>query len=86
MTHRKRGPVSRKDAEAQRIGGLRGHNTQKKLARAIRTVAGSFLTRRKVRTPQGRVLRNAESWQREGKCNRKDTAREIFPGKGEMVR
>jgi putative NIF3 family GTP cyclohydrolase 1 type 2 len=26
---------------------------------------------RKVRTPQGRVLHNVESRQREGKCNRK---------------
>jgi len=27
-------------------------------------------TGRKVRTPQGRVLHNVESRQREGKCNR----------------
>ena len=29
---------------------------------------------RKVRTPQDMVLHNVESRQREGKCNRKDTA------------
>jgi len=64
------------------------------MAEAEQTIAGFTLIRRKVRTPQGRVLHNVESWQREGKCNRKYTAR-LFgvpcgkpkkPGKGEMVR
>jgi len=44
-------------------------------AKADQTIAGfNFLIRRKVRTPQGRVLHNVESRQREGKCNRKYTA------------
>ena len=42
--------------------------------------------RRKVRTPQGRVLHNLESRQREGKCNRKQTAVRPAGGKGETVR
>jgi hypothetical protein len=29
---------------------------------------------RKVRAPQDRVLGNAQSWQQEGKCHRKQTA------------
>ena len=49
------------------------------------------LISRKVRTPQGRVLHNVESWQREGKCNRKYNRhramarfrRDIVFGKGE---
>jgi len=41
--------------------------------------------RRKVRTPQGRVLHNVESRRREGKCNRKQTA-PPRRGKGETVR
>jgi hypothetical protein len=41
-------------------------------AGVVRTIAG--FGRRKVRTPQGRVLHNVESRQREGKCNRKQTA------------
>jgi hypothetical protein len=45
------------------------------MAEAEQTIAGFNWVRRKVRTPQGRVLHNVESWQREGKCNRKYTAR-----------
>ena len=45
------------------------------LVRAVQTIAGSQkMIQRKVRTPQGRVLHNVESRQREGKCNRKYTA------------
>jgi len=44
---------------------------------------------RKVRAPQGKVLRNAKAGQPDGKWNRKDTAY-VTPsgvaGKGEMVR
>ena len=48
-------------------------------AKADQTIAGfNFLIRRKVRTPQGRVLHNVESRQREGKCNRKYTALQGF--------
>ena len=66
------------------------------MAEAEQAIAGFTRVRRKVRTPQGRVLHNVESWQREGKCNRKYTARHFrfqrsarkanATGKGEMVR
>ena len=45
-----------------------------------------LMARRKVRTPQGRVLHNVESRRREGKCNRKQTAPHFLRGKGETVR
>ncbi|GAB6094582.1 hypothetical protein JCM14469_08340 [Desulfatiferula olefinivorans] len=41
---------------------------------ADQTIAGPVTAGRKVRTPQGRVLHNVESWKHEGKCNRKQTA------------
>ena len=45
---------------------------------------------RKVRAPQDRVLGNAQSRRREGKCHRKETALSdivnIRQGKGERVR
>jgi hypothetical protein len=44
---------------------------------------------RKVRAPEDRVLGNAQSWQQEGKCHRKQTAsltRRCRGGKGETVR
>jgi len=34
---------------------------------------------RKVRAPQDKVLGNAQSWQREGKCHRKQTAAAGLP-------
>jgi hypothetical protein len=46
--------------------------------------------KRKVRAPQDRVLGNAQSRRREGKCHRKETALSdiynIRQGKGERVR
>jgi len=53
------------------------------MAEAEQTIAGLTLIRRKVRTPQGRVLHNVESRQREGKCNRKYTARPLLFAHGE---
>ena len=52
---------------------------------------GSNNEERKVRAPQGKVLGNTQSRQREGKCHRKYTALEnwpyaVFRGKGEKVR
>ncbi len=45
----------------------------------VLAVAGSSqMGRRKVRTPQGRVLHNVESRKREGKCNREQTAPHSF--------
>ena len=44
---------------------------------------------RKVRAPEDRVLGNAQSWQQEGKCHRKQTAfltPSVSGGKGETVR
>jgi len=34
---------------------------------------------RKVRAPQDKVLGNAQSWQQEGKCHRKQTAAAGLP-------
>jgi hypothetical protein len=42
-------------------------------------------TGRKVRAPQGKVLHNTESRQREGKCHRKGNHPERYRGKGEKV-
>ena len=56
------------------------------MAAALPFVGGE----RKVRAPQDRVLGNAQSRRREGKCHRKETAlpdmHSIREGKGERVR
>jgi len=59
---------------------------QRRSKQSKRSLGHAKMARRKVRTPQGRVLHNVESRRREGKCNRKQTASHCLRGKGETVR
>ena len=68
------------------------------VAAAWEVFLGLYAPGRKVRTPQGSVLGNAQAWKRDGQCNREETAGRVprrgpprdaphgAAGKGETVR
>ena len=55
------------------------------MERADRVVAGAGWRPRKVRTPQGRELGNAQAGKPDGKCHRKGNRPLKREGKGEKV-